>query len=74
MVAVLTPTEDLAGYRAGFECLAAALKIFGLPDPCQINIEYFAGVASAARVVWPRIAHVADMWHLRRNFMKTPKP
>ena len=70
LVAVLTATEELAGYKLGFDVLCEALKRYDLPDPVAVSTDYFSGSGGAATSKWPRCAHVQDLWHLRRNLLK----
>ncbi|CAE7817857.1 unnamed protein product [Symbiodinium sp. CCMP2592] len=70
LVAVLTATEELAGYRLGFDVLCDALKHYDLPNPVAVSTDFFSGSGEAATSKWPRCAHVQDLWHLRRNLIK----
>ena len=73
LAAVLSPSEDTSHYLSAFQALAGALKLHKLPQPRQVNTDFFSGSGTAAAQTFKGIVLVHDMWHMRRNLMKNDK-
>ncbi|CAE7929644.1 HERC1, partial [Symbiodinium necroappetens] len=73
LAAVLSPSEDTSHYRSAFETLSGALKQHKLPQPTQVNTDFFSGSGTAAAQTFKDIVLVHDLWHMRRNLVKNDK-
>ena len=67
LLALLSFTEHTVAYRMAFTQVQAELSRRGLPQPQQLNSDYFEGSRKAAKEVWPELHVVHDLWHLRKN-------
>ena len=46
-------------------CLAEALTRYGLPDPHQVNTDYFSSAGGAAPALWPKAGRITEIWLIR---------
>ena len=69
LVAVLTATEELAGYKLGFDVLCEALKRYDLPDPVAVSTDYFSGSGGAAtgKGVWVGLGSLVGLERFQRR-------